>query len=970
VATVEDDPHRGPEIVLLTGKDATRNAIRDLLSTDLLGNKAKVLGDHSVLVFFAGHGSRIPAADGSDEQIGAIYPADVRIKDGKADPASVLRLQDDVVYLLQQSAARHKLLLLDSCFSGDVFSRQLPSRSRDDDRRHDQHLFTSPAFQAIASCRIDQTAADGRLGHSPFTTALLAALRTMPTHPDNRHELTVTEPFQFMRAGCLQRMPDDQSPDLRSLTKDDGEFRFFPSGDFSRFLPQAEDYKLLQTLVPGEYGNWWFEEVPWMIPSLRQAILSETVASRAPAGAKISRSELWESARRVRDKLSRGKQSPVVALRLEHLRKLHKLAQDKDAGKLFAEMIKELEALGEQLEAADIHLLAVLHHSLGDKEAARTYHRALRQYEQEQKTPAKAKNEALQALCCADLGYYELNVAGDCARAAENFGKARLVLGELAPPPFQVFVLCREADAWQQRGDWTAANDRLTVALHIAQKRDPQHALTAHAWSRRGWAWLDQWHLEQAKEAFVAADRVLASKRDPEARIARLDIRRGQALVKRYLGDLDGAVGDLRKLSLDLSEEFSQLREEAGAGSALVEIQARLVDRWVGTLEELADCNLFSDPLRRDLKEASDDLRRALRACFRISGNSGTRTKARLMFKQALVLSLPHSSIQDLDLARAYCKQAAELAASLPPEDARRIEFGTRLTPAIVALFQTSGEGKTEAGKDKRGRLEELRGVLESLRHAWLGRRLREHLELLAFGGKVLVEECTEADRYETLQDTETLLSLCRVMLHGKGEETRTWLRPYYDAVMATKLRLQPRHVKELLEVQWEATRGRTYQKDASAAPVLALYVLGEKCYLFFDVPCGPSKSYCLAEDYPLADIRTATREERLTLPRDVIKELKRLAEMGQPNVRCWWRDPLLEPEPFPGTGVPGGTLVQSSGFRGVAGLHFPFKLPDRLAELTDPDGPHAQERLDAEAVGHPATRPRPDNPPRSPMRP
>ena len=40
------------------------------------------------------------------------------------------------------------------------------------------------------------------------------------------------------------------------------------------------------------------------------------------------------------------------------------------------------------------------------------------------------------------------------------------------------------------------------------------------------------------------------------------------------------------------------------------------------------------------------------------------------------------------------------------------------------------------------------------------------------------------------------------------AHESLHYARPYYDAVMETKLRLNPKHSKELLEVQWEATRG------------------------------------------------------------------------------------------------------------------------------------------------------------------
>jgi hypothetical protein len=302
------------------------------------------------------------------------------------------------------------------------------------------------------------------------------------------------------------------------------------------------------------------------------------------------------------------------------------------------------------------------------------------------------------------------------------------------------------------------------------------------------------------------------------------------------------------------------------------------------------------------------------------------------MFKQALALALANPPTPDL--ARAYCKKAAELAGALQGEEARRIEFYSRLVPIIVALHTGSAKGKAEGPEDKRARLEELRQAVESLRDSWQQRRVREYLELLVFAAKALVEEGVDADHYETLTDTETLLGLCRGMLRGKGNETRAYLRPCYDAALAAKLRLNPPHVKELLEIQWEATRGQAYQKDASAAPVLALYLLGEKCYLFLDVPRGASKSFCLADDYRLQDLRAALRADRLALPREVTRELQKLAAQGAVSVRCWWRDPLLDPE-FSRTDG-GEAVVQSTGFRGLTPAHFPFKLPEGVTEAAE----------------------------------
>src|SRR5262249_16952790 len=171
------------------------------------------------------------------------------------------------------------------------------------------------------------------------------------------------------------------------------------------------------------------------------------------------------------------------------------------------------------LEATDLHLLAVLQHSLGDREALETYRRALEKYKE------GTRNEALVALCHADRAYCKLNLLGDPRGAGYDCGTARKVFGETAPPPFEVFVLCREADARLQMGAWGLADDRLSVAVHVAKKWDSEHALVAHALGRRGWASIEQWRFRQALQEFDSAAAILDKKRDPEARLARLDVR-------------------------------------------------------------------------------------------------------------------------------------------------------------------------------------------------------------------------------------------------------------------------------------------------------------------------------------------------------------------------------------------------------------------------------------------------------------
>jgi hypothetical protein len=144
---------------------------------------------------------------------------------------------------------------------------------------------------------------------------------------------------------------------------------------------------------------------------------------------------------------------------------------------------------------------------------------------------------------------------------------------------------------------------------------------------------------------------------------------------------------------------------------------------------------------------------------------------------------------------------------------------------------------------------------------------------------------------------------------------------------MEAKIGLQPKHTKELLEVQWEATQGKAFRKPPVALPVIALYILKDKPYLLVDIPGGLSAYYSLEGDYSRREIAEALAADRgqLELPREVFKVLKALpvADKGKRQVRCWWDDPM---GPELHTAAFGGALGGTQGRPPAL-----FKLPADL---------------------------------------
>ena len=172
---------------------------------------------------------------------------------------------------------------------------------------------------------------------------------------------------------------------------------------------------------------------------------------------------------------------------------------------------------------------------------------------------------------------------------------------------------------------------------------------------------------------------------------------------------------EYRGLANDVARWFDERRQSTTANQDMSEVQDRLRERWFDSMERLVDCNLFADPSERDLREASDDLRRAIRYCYVLPENQRNLTEAGLMYKQAIVLSL-ESPAQDIPLAHSYCKRAQALVdrpGALDGNQASLLDFPRTLAPLIVNLFKTCAD-KPECLESKRAALAKLAAQLKS----------------------------------------------------------------------------------------------------------------------------------------------------------------------------------------------------------------------------------------------------------------
>ena len=222
--------YRKENVHLLRGKEANRAAILDQIEANLC--HAKRTDADSVLFFYAGHGHEVKTGDGSK---GCLLPWDVGFA-GKEPKASTLIEMESVVAMLRDSShARHKLAILDCCHAGCLFGGTHHTEEGNP-AWYEASQFQLPAFQGIVASRAAESAADGRDGHSPFTEALLYALRTIPRRQGLSLPLRANDVFWEMKL----RRGDNRAKYLRgcagvSLARRlAGRVSFLPPGRFQQ----------------------------------------------------------------------------------------------------------------------------------------------------------------------------------------------------------------------------------------------------------------------------------------------------------------------------------------------------------------------------------------------------------------------------------------------------------------------------------------------------------------------------------------------------------------------------------------------------------------------------------------------------------------------------------------------------------------------------------------------------------------
>jgi uncharacterized caspase-like protein/tetratricopeptide (TPR) repeat protein len=852
----------------------------EFLTSDRIGE------NDCVFVFFSGHGY-LQDEGRIGSRTGYLFPSDFAVTksaggDEQPSTGTLIKVQD-VVAALKTCKARHKLLVLDCCHSGTVFRVEEGTK----DLRHERsgesrEGFAARGFQAITAGLETQKVPDGTAaaGHSPFTTALLRGLTTIPQLKKNWGTVfTASDLYRQLEADLHSSQAGRQSPECRSIGGDPGEFHFFPDLTSpywprdDRVLSEVARQQLL-AIVPSTLGNWWADDMIWFMPGLRYQMLARKEKTKSVENYfsldAVRDVALTMAAEHRKEKQDREKaKEPQAAAGdyrydlLDRLLKASGLAERNDAIDAAIAKLEELDQdeSGNTENAKrsltdrvlDTHYLAVLCQKRGSRtaEAERYYLKALEGYEQ-LKTDSKLR--PLHALCLTDYGILCLSGLQKFDEAVRRFDRARSVevVGPEAPAAFAVFALSKEAEAWRRLGLFPVSDKKLSAAEMRMLEADPKRVepMTAGLYKMNAWALMEQCRFEEAREWFRKSGDCLARLKESHPanpqpyEVELLHVRHGQAMIERFQGRDEDAIKLFRELTDQIGRAFRDLdtREEQLANRA--EIRQQLAERYVNSVDRQGDCRLYGRI--PDYAEAADDYRRALRAVGHIPEDRREWVTLDLLYRRAIALAMPspaQNPAQNLRVAQELCKEAADLELHLETKHkVKSLPRKTMINKAIALTLVRCPKvtGDNELLKLVRPRLHPdtaVAGKVESPQVVTLSDRSldRDEIERIMFGCVLLLRnrEVWGLSELDTQSCCDQLLTACRAATRAlrrvRDQELidsglLAYLRPYYDEAFRFKAGQTPAPVKELVEIAWEATRGTTYRKPKELAPVLVYY--------------------------------------------------------------------------------------------------------------------------------------------------
>jgi len=203
----------GFQVTTVLNQDATRDKILGAIT-----HFRKSLAENdSFLIYYAGHGS-------FDRETDKGYWLPV---DADPDPLNTSRdiSADDLITQVRGLAARHVIIISDSCFSGDLSRDAGDVSPSDGNQAYIRRMQRAPSRTLMASGSDEPVSDSGSQGHSVFAALLL---QTMQSHSEQA--FTADDLFVSIRRSVLAR--SGQNPQYTSLHDSIRASASFDTGDF------------------------------------------------------------------------------------------------------------------------------------------------------------------------------------------------------------------------------------------------------------------------------------------------------------------------------------------------------------------------------------------------------------------------------------------------------------------------------------------------------------------------------------------------------------------------------------------------------------------------------------------------------------------------------------------------------------------------------------------------------------------
>ncbi|MFP6657379.1 MAG: protein kinase, partial [Pirellulales bacterium] len=485
--------------------------------------------------------------------------------------------------------------------------------------------------------------------------------------------------------------------------------------------------------MPGMNGGWWFEEIPWFFPEMRQHLLNQlSVAQFTNLQQRAHRSDVTAFYNHLRElcrESLNAKESgaPVVShqftelfVDLEAARSFDEVDPESAAESIWFRVDKRLQENAKVSggpRGGFLHLRALLQFKLGSYLDSKNFFR-------DAATAYHVEDRHLQALCISDYAMM-VHRLRDYPESGKSFQSARETVPDVnLAAAMAVFSYSMEAEA-KLFDPGERPNDipqlfQLARDSSFQDGYDKQHPLWVLLASREALYYLETWQLKTSEQKGLAAVAMFPRVSGGEP-IADLYFRSRQfkAMAQHFLGKMDAAEAEFE----ELIKWIDDLLKSGIIADKEKPYWQRLKPNLLG---RLADAQLFG---KGDAEKAAASWVRATTAGRIFEGGAKSPFLVRLLFKRSIAYSLSgnlneaqHSRSEGMRISETIDRDEQVQVYSYYDDAAKAfVETGPQRIDLLVSLLEKAA-GKvnklTTVKRTSRDDMQLLLFVCDYLLHA------------------------------------------------------------------------------------------------------------------------------------------------------------------------------------------------------------------------------------------------------------